>query len=950
MKNLHFLTPVLVVLLSLSNSLQSQYIDQVFKAFGAPGESNAETAKAMIQTQDGGFVLAGSQAGQAYLMKVGLCGDSLWQQTFTYGTLSIFNDLIEMQDGTLLAIGTCENCLEEEEVSKMLLLKTSPSGELLRDTLLGLPEKNSVGNAIAQHDNGDLLLAGYTGRGGFAGVSGHVYRLDSNLNYLWDRFYDKFYFDYFSDLVPTADGGIGLTGHGFNGGTPDHLLVFKTDSAGTVEWSSTFLMDSLTTGVQNTGNALVQLPNGNLLICGTVYVDAVAKNDLLAIEYDINSGDVVQTATFGSPGEYDDVGYDVQTATDGQILIGGKEGGWAGFDRALVLLLDDQLNETGRHYFSSQGFADNAWSVIPLSENGEEFAFCGQRYYYSIGADLTFGKYAQPGYRVTFSQLPQHKQLYPRSLVTNKGTVHIAGEINDPAQTYKEIRLKAHRNGVALSPILTIPLEWSNGMTSFTVDYEIPAELANYKIEVYGFDCESETLEACVRELVAGDAYIIQGQSNAVASSYLSGGDQANAINQSPFIRVYGSGGENGYQPAWFIGDGDADPTQNGNTGQWGLRLARRIIDSFSVPVAIFNGAKGGAESNYFMPQPALPPDSSNYGRLLKRIQEAGLESHIRSLFWFQGESDIYSHNSTAVYKQRLNDLIEAWYQDYPSIEKFYLFQIRNGCFNAPAASALNIMEAQRQLAVELPDVGIMSSTAVAHLGCHYPYEGGYEALANRLFRLVARDLYGMDIGTNVEPPQIVAATLTDSVTISLEMKNVADDLIWEPGSEADFILHGTSATVVGGSTSDNSVLLELSGYPAGLTGISYAGHIQTDTPFITNGNGVGMLCFRDFPVAVEITPTLVSDEPSEQLKVSAYPNPVRGQLFTLQVSADQPQTMDLSFYNAIGQMVLFNQVEVQEGQTQFGLEAPTVPGVYFLKVSSDEGYRQGIQLVVQQE
>lgn len=948
MKNLCLLTRfLLILLLSLPIGAQSQYIQEVFEAFGTPGNSNWEKATKIIQVQDGSFVLAGNTNDQTFLMKVSLCGDSLWLKTFEYGNHTVFNDLVETDAGNIIVVGACEACQEGDGFSKTLLVKTDENGLLLRDTIWGITDKNSASNALEIADNGDLIIAGFTVRGGLAGNSGHIYRLDSDFDYLWHRYYDKLYFDYFLDVTQTTDGGFGLTGHAFNWEHPDHLILFKTDPEGIEEWSSTFLIDTTTVGKQNRGNALKQLPNGNLIVCGTAYIDSLEMNDLILLEYDINSGDLIQSMTLGSTNGYIDIGYDVQVLQNGHLLISGKEGGGLGFDRALILTLDDQLNETARHYYYSNAFANHAFSVIPLSETGEEFAFCGQRNYFGNGVDILFGKRAQPGFKSTFTKLPKEAQLYPRNLLSNEGTVMLEGAINDPAQTYSEMRLKFYREGELQTPFSIVPLSWQNDTASFEISGAITAELANYEVRVYGFDGQKEILEACVKDIVAGDAYIIQGQSNAVASSTVSGGDLANAINQRPFIRVYGSGGENGYEPAWFLGDGDADPSSPGNTGQWGLRFASQIVDDFGIPVAIFNGAKSGAPSSYFLPQSTLPLDSSNYGRLLKRVQEAELENHIRSIFWFQGESDVLVHNNTNFYKQRLDTLMDAWYQDYPSIEGIYLFQIRNACFDQPSFTALNIMEAQRQTAEERPDVQIMSSMATAHNGCHFPYQGGYETLGDRIFNLVARDQYGLSNLANVEPPQIVVATLSDSIQITLEMKNGQDDLIWEPGAEADFILNGTAVTVTAGSVIDNFVVLELSDYPDSITSISYAGHIYTASPFVINGNGVSMLCFKNYPVKPLITST---HEESNQItaKIDVYPNPVKEPYFTIDIKTTQVQQFDLSFYNALGQPVKKDQIHIWNGQSQFQIASPTEEGIYFLKVSAAENLLDCIRLIVQ--
>ncbi len=74
--------------------------------------------------------------------------------------------------------------------------------------------------------------------------------------------------------------------------------------------------------------------------------------------------------------------------------------------------------------------------------------------------------------------------------------------------------------------------------------------------------------------------------------------------NISYFIRVYACGttySENLLKNnVWYIADGDVVSTSNGNSGQWGLKLARLLVDNLQMPIAIFNGANNGSSNIFF--------------------------------------------------------------------------------------------------------------------------------------------------------------------------------------------------------------------------------------------------------------------------------------------------------------------------------------------------------------
>ena len=95
--------------------------------------------------------------------------------------------------------------------------------------------------------------------------------------------------------------------------------------------------------------------------------------------------------------------------------------------------------------------------------------------------------------------------------------------------------------------------------------------------------------------------------------------DESANGDQSDFIRVYASGTQSpGYllnNLRWFIGQGDGHRDTQGNTGQWGLSLARHIVDNEQIPVCIFNGARGGWDLTRFYKDHDDPENiHTNYG------------------------------------------------------------------------------------------------------------------------------------------------------------------------------------------------------------------------------------------------------------------------------------------------------------------------------------------------
>ncbi len=455
--------------------------------------------------------------------------------------------------------------------------------------------------------------------------------------------------------------------------------------------------------------------------------------------------------------------------------------------------------------------------------------------------------------QVTFSKLPLNKQLVGRDVATNKGDIIVEGEVDNSGVNYDAIEVELYRDGVLQSTSTqTQALTFTGNLASFNFTIPITAELINYSIKIYGKQGVTLTLVEEVVDLVAGDVYIIQGQSIAEAKKINGSADS----NVSNFIRVFSSGARdvpslfnNEY---WYIGQGDGSSSTDGNTGQWGLKFARMLVDNIKIPIAIFNGAEGGEIIDFFL----APPDykeslNSNYARLYYRLNKTGLKNNVRAVIWSQGGSDGAINTPITEYKKDFLTLKNSWNTDCPKIEKFYIFQTTNSC----NAKVHEIKEAQRQLAFENQDISIMS-TAALELGdddCHFAFVNGYEEFGKRIFYLINRDIYGVASTKKIDAPMIQSAVLindnktlevvTDATTLSIA--TVAEDFRLEDANENDITDFITNITTLG-----NKIIFTLSSDPGENAVISYLAQAVGDRGnFITNSNGIEILCFYKYPI-----------------------------------------------------------------------------------------------------
>jgi len=439
---------------------------------------------------------------------------------------------------------------------------------------------------------------------------------------------------------------------------------------------------------------------------------------------------------------------------------------------------------------------------------------------------------------VEFLTHPVNGQLYPRD-AQSLADVRISGQVHQAG--WQRMVVIASRDGIPFS-VQAQQLLYNGGQAPFDLGVKIRAERHAYSFRVMLMNGLYTQQVGEADNVVAGDVFLLEGQSNTVAwDAY---GEGLANREQSPWVRSFGTGAATSWISArdvnWYMADGQT-ALDKGSVGAWGLRMGRLLVDSTNIPVAIINGAVGATAIRYHLRKESNPGDThSMYGRLLTRARNAGVADSVRAIIWHQGESD---GSDAENYAEKFPQLHSAWLEDYPSVEMVYMFQVREGC----AQPSVELREVQRSLKDYLPLLQVMSTTAVpSHDGCHYHY-AGYQEFANRITRLIARDLYGSGVTQNIDAPDLdsVAFTNPQHQELRLTFRDADDTLHLDPGVFQDFELTDgvtvTSATVLA-----NTILLTLSGPTTSRT-LAYGGHSghRIGGGWITNARGIGALTFK---------------------------------------------------------------------------------------------------------
>jgi hypothetical protein len=305
------------------------------------GGSNYDFAYSVIQDTDGKYVLAGRTwsygAGwfDAYLIKTYENGDTVWTKTYGGSGKDCAKAVCQTNDGGYILTG-------QYDYTDVYIVKTDSEGTLTWSTTYGGSETDA-GNDVIQIEDSCYLILGNTYSFGTNPSTGNIYILKTKPNgdTLWTKVYGGSALDVGVSTCEASDGGYIIAGYTLSfgvGGADVYLLKIKAN--GDTSWTRTY---------GGTGNeyaySVVSIGgNQGYVIAGWVDTSGTgADNDVLLIKVD-QYGYEVCSRTYG--GDQQDYGYSVFKAADNGFILTGKTASF-GADSFDVYIIKTDTLETG---------------------------------------------------------------------------------------------------------------------------------------------------------------------------------------------------------------------------------------------------------------------------------------------------------------------------------------------------------------------------------------------------------------------------------------------------------------------------------------------------------------------------------------------------------------------------------------------------------------------------
>jgi hypothetical protein len=262
----------------------------------------------LIQTSDGGYAIAGYTfsfgAGEAdvYVVKLDANGKLQWTKTIGGPGNEIGFSLIQTSDGGYVLAGTTESF--GVGGSDVYIVKLDANGNLQWTKTIGRPG-NEIGFCLIQTSDSGYVIAGSTTSFGIGGVDVYAVKLNANGNLQWTTTIGGKEEDVGVSLIQTSDSGYAIAGstRSFGAGEWD-VYVVKLNANGKPQWTKTI-------GTKNEKfikSSIIQTSDGSYVFAGTTRSFGAGGKDVYVVKLDKN-GDaccaVSQTSQVGSGGILD---------------------------------------------------------------------------------------------------------------------------------------------------------------------------------------------------------------------------------------------------------------------------------------------------------------------------------------------------------------------------------------------------------------------------------------------------------------------------------------------------------------------------------------------------------------------------------------------------------------------------------------------------------------------
>jgi hypothetical protein len=306
------------------------------------GGANYDNGYSVIQTNDGGFIMAGTADGigigysDFLLVKLDSIGNTEWLKLFGGIYQEVCHSVQQTSDGGYIMAGTATGFGAGNQ--DIYVVKTDTSGDVLWSKTFG-GGSNDLGECIRQTTDGGYIICGTAASFDTSNYSLYLIRTDANGDSLWTKII-KDGINSFNgiNVQQTTDGGFVITGnYYYYMPTNYNIYLTKIDSSGNLLWFRKFGGN-----ISEIAYCVQQTMDGGFVITGGTYSGSQADGFLIKTD---TSGNLTWNKTYGG-GNYDAF-YSMQQTSDNGYILSGFTENFGNGSRNIYLVKTDSSGNSG---------------------------------------------------------------------------------------------------------------------------------------------------------------------------------------------------------------------------------------------------------------------------------------------------------------------------------------------------------------------------------------------------------------------------------------------------------------------------------------------------------------------------------------------------------------------------------------------------------------------------
>lgn len=289
-----------IITLLASSIIHSQITFQ--KTYGGVQE---EECDAVVQTEDGGFMLAASTRSYGngnydfYIIRTDPYGDTIWTKTFGGTGFDIAKDIIKIDATNYLIAGDLNG--------KVYLIKIKDDGDTVWTKIIG-NDDDYVVNTMKKTLDGGFIFCGNKDLDDY-----FIMKTNGDGDSLWTKTYE---YGTTRSIDATTDSGYILMIRPGNWLHPQNdFVIVKTDSNGDSLWAKIFDSPNIEVGYE-----VEQTTDGGYMLAGRKDGETVGDSDFYLLKTNSN-GDSLWAKTYG--GDDMDRAFTAMQTSDGGYILGG---------------------------------------------------------------------------------------------------------------------------------------------------------------------------------------------------------------------------------------------------------------------------------------------------------------------------------------------------------------------------------------------------------------------------------------------------------------------------------------------------------------------------------------------------------------------------------------------------------------------------------------------------